>query len=154
MVCPHCQGDARFVNYRLKTWLTCTGEVSVPRAYYHCAGCHQGHVPFDALNQLQGDHLSRGLRPLVCLAGTLVSFQDSSDDLLRRFCGVRVSASVVRLATEEAGQRLQEQQRQGQIVVAPKFVPWDFHIEGHATTAAYVGLDAFSVHATLRRQKS
>lgn len=119
--------------------------MSVPRAYYHCSACHQGHFPFDALNQLQGDHLSRGLRPLVCLAGTLVSFQDASDDLLRRFCGLRVSASVVRLATEEAGQRLQQQQRQGQIVAPRKPVPWDFTIPGQPHTAAYVGLDAFSV---------
>lgn len=94
---------------------------------------------------MQGDHLSRGLRPLVCLAGTLVSFQDSSDDLLRRFCGLRVSASVGRLATEAAGQRLQAQQRQGRIIRPAKSKPWDFTIAGHATTAAYLGLDAFSV---------
>jgi hypothetical protein len=58
---------------------------------------------------------------------------------------LRVSASVVRLAAEQAGQRLQEQQRQGQIVVPPKLVPWDFRIQGQRHTAAYVGLDAFSV---------
>jgi hypothetical protein len=119
--------------------------VSVERAYYHCKSCHQGHCPFDAANQLQSDHLSRGLRPLVCLAGALASFQDGSDDLLRRFCGLRVSASVGRLATEAAGQCLQEQQRQGHIVQPHQSVPWDFTIAGHATTAAYMGLDAFSV---------
>jgi hypothetical protein len=81
---------------------------------------------------------------LVCLAGTLASFHDSSDDLLRRFCGLRVSASVVRLATEEAGQRLQEQQRQGQIVVPAK-PAWDFTLKDHSHTVAFVGLDAFSV---------
>lgn len=64
---------------------------------------------------------------------------------MRRFAGVAVSASVVRLATEEAGQRLQEQQRQGTIVVPKKRPPGDFTIEGHQRTAAYVGLDAFSV---------
>jgi hypothetical protein len=119
--------------------------VSVARAYYHCPDCHRGHCPFDEHNQLQGDHLSRGLRPLVCLAGTLASFQDSSDDLLRRFCGLRVSAGVVRLATEEAGQRLQERQRQGQIVVPAQPARWDFTVKDHRHTAAFVGLDAFSV---------
>jgi hypothetical protein len=74
-----------------------------------------------------------------------VSFQDASDDLLRRFCGLHVSASVVRLAAEEAGRRLQEQQRRGRIVAPAKPMPWDFTIQGHAHTAAYVGLDAFSV---------
>lgn len=118
--------------------------MSVARAYYHCAQCRRGHCPFDDANQLRGDHLSRGLRPLVCLAGALVSFRDASDDLLRRFCGLRVSAGVVRLAAEEAGQRLQQQQRQGHIV-APLPQPWDFTLDGRSATAAYVGLDAFSV---------
>lgn len=144
-VCPHCQADARFVAYRFKTWLTVTGEVTLARAYYHCSACGQGHFPFDASNQLQGDHLSGGLRPLVCLAGTLVSFRDSSDDLLRRFCGLRLSASVVRLATEAAGQQLLTLQQQGCIVHPVTAKPWNFSIEGQQQTAAYIGLDAFSV---------
>jgi hypothetical protein len=125
--------------------LTLTGDVTVHRAYYHCSQCHQGHYPFDTANDLQGDHLSRGLRPLVCLAGTLGSFRDGADDLLRRFCGLRVSASVLRLATEAAGQRLQERQRHGHIVVPPQTKPWDFRIKDQRHTVAYVGLDAFSV---------
>lgn len=94
---------------------------------------------------MEGDHLSRGLRPLVCLAGTLAPFRDSADDLLKRFCGVRLSASVVRLAAEGAGQRLQERQRQGRIVVPVKPQQWDFSIDGHSHTAAFLGLDAFAV---------
>lgn len=95
---------------------------------------------------MQGDHLSTGLRPLVCLAGTLQSFRDGSDDLLRRFAGLNcVSATVVRLATEQAGERLQKQQRQGRMVVPTPREPWDFTIEGHGHTAAFLGLDAFSV---------
>jgi hypothetical protein len=141
------------VSYRRKTWLTITGEVSVARAYYHCPSCQHGHCPFDALNQLQGDHLSRALRPLVCLAGTLVSFQDASDDLLRRFCGLRVSASVLRLATEEAGRRLHQRQRQGDIVTPTQPVTWDFTIPQHAQTVAYLGLDAFSVPMQLSEGK-
>jgi hypothetical protein len=119
--------------------------VSIQRAYYHCPDCHHGHCPFDELNQLHGDHLSQGLRPLVCLAGTLASFQDSSEDLLRRFCGRRVSAGVVRLATEQAGQRLRQRQRAGRIVVPAKPARWDLTLKGHSRTAAFVGLDAFSV---------
>lgn len=75
----------------------------------------------------------------------MASFQDSSDDLLRRFCGLRVSASVVRLATEQAGQRLQQRQQQGQIVVPARPARWNFTLTGHSHTAAFVGLDAFSV---------
>ena len=133
------------MNYRPKTWLTPTGEVTVCRAYYHCGRCHHGHCPFDAANQLHGDHLSRGLRPLVCLAGTLESFRDGADDLLGRFCGLRLSASTVRLAAEEAGRQLRERQRQGALVVPAVLKPWDFTIAEHTHTAAFVGLDAFSV---------
>jgi hypothetical protein len=96
-------------------------------------------------NGLQADHLSTGLRPLVCLAGTLDSFRDSADDLLRRFCGIRLCASTVRTATEEAGERLAHQQREGDIVRPDTMEPWDFRMEGHKHTVAYLGLDAFSV---------
>jgi hypothetical protein len=126
--------------------LTTTGRVRVHRAYYHCARCQQGHCPFDPRNGLHSDHLSTGLRPLVCLAGTLQSFRDGADDLLRRFAGLnQVSATVVRLATEEMGERLRQQQVLGRIVVPVAPVPWDFTIAEDAPTVAFLGLDAFSV---------
>jgi hypothetical protein len=119
--------------------------VTAQRAYYHCDNCHKGHFPFDAANDLQGDHLSTGLRPLVCLAGVLESFRIGAADILRRFSGVKVSASTVRRATQAAGEALAEQQRQGEIATAGKWQAKDFHLEGHSHTVAYLGLDAFSV---------
>jgi hypothetical protein len=85
------------------------------------------------------------LRPLACLAGTLGSFRDAAEDILRRFCGVAVSASVVRRVTEQAGERLLQRQRAGDIVVPKSSKEWDFSIAGHSHTAAFIGLDAFSV---------
>lgn len=85
------------------------------------------------------------MRPLVCLAGVLSSFRDGADDILGRFAGVRLGASTVRRVTEEAGERLANRQRLGDIVVPQPLKPWDFTIEGHSHTAAFVGLDAFSV---------
>jgi hypothetical protein len=119
------------------------------RAYYHCAGCRRGHCPFDLANGLHDDRLSAGLRPLVCLAGVLESFRDGADDILGRFAGVRLGASTVRRATEEAGARLAEQQRLGGIVVPEELKPWDFTVEGHSHTAAFLGLDAFAVPVQL-----
>jgi hypothetical protein len=85
------------------------------------------------------------LRPLACLAGTLQSFEGASDDLLRRFLGRRVSAATIRRATEAEGARLAERQQGGDVVVPLKPQPWNFRLEGHRHTVAYVGLDAFSV---------
>lgn len=133
------------MSYRPKDWLTVCGWVSLPRAYYHCKACGGGHYPFDHDNDLHADKLSRGLRPLVCLAGTLAPFGGAADDLLRRLAGVRLSESTVRRATEAAGEELARQQRAGDVVVPPSPRPWDFSIEGHAETAAFIGLDAFSV---------
>lgn len=125
--------------------MTPNGLVRYARAYYHCRHCGAGHCPFDAANGLQADRLSAGLRPLVCLAGVLESFRDGADDLLRRFAGIRLSAAAVRSATEAAGRRLADRQQSGDLVCPPPARPWDFRLEGHRHTAAYLGLDAFSV---------
>lgn len=119
--------------------------MTAARAYYHCDHCQQGHCPFDQANKLQADRLSTGLRPLVCLAGVLESFRSGADDILRRFSGVRLSASSTRRATQKAGDELQQRQQQGDVVTPRPAAVWDFHVEGHSLSVAYLGLDAFSV---------
>jgi hypothetical protein len=119
--------------------------VRYERAYYHCRQCGAGHCPFDVANHLEADRLSAGLRPLVCLAGVLESFRDGADYILRRFAGIRLSAATVRSATETTGDRLAERQQSGDIVCPAPRRPWDFRLEGQQHTAAYLGLDAFSV---------
>jgi Uncharacterised protein family (UPF0236) len=133
------------VEHRDKTFFTPNGQVAAERAYYHCDHCHQGHVPFDKANGLQKDHLSKGLRPLVCLAGVLESFRAGAADILKRFLGVRLSASTVRSATAKAGQFLFLKQRAGTIIRPEKMRRWDFRLENSERTVAYLGLDAFSV---------
>jgi len=125
--------------------LTANGTVRHERAYYHCDHCHHGHFPFDTANGLRRDSLSAGVRPLVCLAGTLAPFRDAAEDVLFRFAGIRLGASTVRRVSEQAGSALAARQQRGDVVVAPPAVPWDFSVEGHSHTVAYVGLDAFSV---------
>ena len=75
----------------------------------------------------------------------LESFRDGADDILRRFAGVRLGASTVRAATEAAGAYLAERQQAGDGVCPTPERPWDFRLEGRRPTAAYLGLDAFSV---------
>lgn len=123
---------------------TVHGDITIRRAYYYCKHCHEGSMPWDEVVGLnQG--LSHGLRSLVCLAGTIAPFEDAANDLLKRFTGVRLSASTVLRATEEAGQQLQQRLKSGRIPKpATPELAWQAKREGELP-AAYVGVDAFSV---------
>jgi hypothetical protein len=123
---------------------TLHGEVRLRRAYYYCQRCHQSYCPYDAVLGLN-DEISPGLRPLVCLAGTLLPFVDAAEDVLRRFASVRLSASTVLRCTEAAGERLRAQCKEGRMVEPSQPEPgWNAPRDAGQPTA-YVGLDAFSV---------
>lgn len=144
MTCPHCQYAAKFHSYQQRRVLTVHGALHVQRAYYYCGRCKQSFLPYDEALGLT-DEISPGLLPLVCLAGTLAPFADAAEDVLKRFAGVRLSASTVLRSTEAAGERLRAQQKEGRMVQ-----PTQAELQWTAARAdgqpqAYVGLDAFSV---------
>jgi hypothetical protein len=91
------------------------------------------------------DEISPGLRPLVCLAGTLLPFAEAAEDILRRYAGVRVSASTVLRCTEGEGERLRAQLKEGRMVQPTVAEPKWTEAREAEQPAAYVGLDAFSV---------
>jgi hypothetical protein len=124
--------------------VTAHGAVTVRRAYYYCGRCKQSFLPYDDALGLV-DEISPGLRPLVCLAGTLLPFAGAAGDVLQRFAGVRVSASTVLRCTEGEGERLRAQLKEGRMVRPTRAEPgWTAdRLEGQPV--AYVGLDAFSV---------
>jgi hypothetical protein len=124
--------------------LTAHGELRLQRAYYYCGRCHQSFIPYDDVLGLVDD-ISPGLMPLVCLAGTLVPFVDAAEDVLKRFAGVRMSASTVLRCTEAAGERLRAQQKEGRMVKPTQAEPKWTAPRAAGQPAAYVGLDAFSV---------
>jgi hypothetical protein len=124
--------------------LTVHGEVRVRRAYYYCGRCKQSFLPYDDVLGLV-DEISPGLMPLVCLAGTLAPFADAADDVLKRFSGVRVSASTVLRCTEGEGERLRAQQKEGRMVEPTQPEPKWTAPRKEGQPVAYVGLDAFSV---------
>ena len=118
--------------------------MKVQRAYYYCGRCKQSFIPYDDVLGLV-DEISPGLMPLVCLAGTLLPFVDAAEDVLKRFAGVRLSASTVLRCTQAAGERLRAQQKEGRMVHPMQAEPkWTAPGEA-GQPAAYVGLDAFSV---------
>jgi hypothetical protein len=116
----------------------------IQRAYYRCSRCKQSFIPYDEVVGLV-DEISPGLMPLVCLAGTLAPFADAANDILKRFSGVRLSASTVLRSTEGEGERLRAQLKEGRMVEPIQAEPkWTAPRE-NGQPAAYVGLDAFSV---------
>jgi hypothetical protein len=140
----YCSYAAKFHSYQRRRLVTVHGAVWVQRAYYYCGRCKQSFLPYDDALGLSGE-VSPGLTPLVCLAGTLAPFADAAQDLLRRFAGVRLSASTVLRDTEGEGERLRAQHKEGRMVepTQPE-AHWTGEREGRQP-AAYVGLDAFSV---------
>jgi hypothetical protein len=124
--------------------LTVHGEVKVQRAYYYCGRCRQSFLPYDEVLGLRDD-LSPGLTPLVCLAGTLLPFADAAEDVLKRFAGVRVSASTVLRCTQAHGERVRAQQQEGRMVEPTQAEPRWTAPRPAGQPAAYVGVDAFSV---------
>jgi hypothetical protein len=144
VVCSECQHVAKFHSYQQRRLQTLHGLVKVQRAYYYCQRCHQSYCPYDEVLGL-ADEISPGLRPLVCLAGTLLPFADAAEDVLRRCAGVRLSASTVLRCTEAAGERLRAQLKAGRMVQpTPAELGWTAPRAAGQPTA-YVGLDAFSV---------
>jgi Uncharacterised protein family (UPF0236) len=144
VTCSLCDYAAKFHSYQQRPVLTVHGEVLIRRAYYYCGRCQQSYLPYDDVLGLV-DQISPGLMPLVCLAGTLLPFTDAAQDVLKRFSGVRVSASTVLRCTEGAGERLRAQQKQGQMVQPTQTEPKWTAARTDGQPAAYVGLDAFSV---------
>lgn len=144
MTCAYCQYAAKFHSYQQRRVLTVHGEMKVRRAYYYCGRCQQSFIPYDDVLGLVDD-ISPGLMPLVCLAGTLAPFADAAQDVLKRFSGVRVSASTVLRCTEGEGERLRAQQKAGRMVEPTQPEPKWTTPPKEGQPVAYVGLDAFSV---------
>jgi len=144
VTCAHCGRAAKFHSYQSRRLLTVHGAVRVRRAYYYCGRCHQSAIPYDDALGIT-DEISPGLLPLVCLAGTLVPFADAAQDVLRRFAGVRVSASTVLRCTQGQGERLRAQQKEGRMVEPTQAEPLWKTSPAEGQPRAYVGLDAFSV---------
>jgi hypothetical protein len=139
-----CEHAAKFHSYQSRRLLTVHGEVRLERAYYYCGRCRHSFIPYDEVLGLRNE-ISPGLLPLLCLAGTLAPFADAAQDVLKRFCGVCLSASTVLRCTEGEGERLRAQLKEGRMVepTQPELRWTAPHPESQP--AAYVGLDAFSV---------
>lgn len=119
------------------------GEITIPRAYYHCAHCHQGFFPWDGILGLHRRAFTPGAEEVVSLAGCVESFGQARDRLLSRMAGIETSESTIQRTTEDAGQRLGELLDSRQTLEADE--PWEFYQDASGDHVGYVSLDATGV---------
>jgi len=104
---PHaacgCGGQAVYAGSRPKAITTVLGEVTLRRAWYHCAACKGGFAPRDRqLGLLPGGTLSPGLAEMTALAGAEVSFARAAA-LLAGLAGITLSPRTVERSAEASG---------------------------------------------------
>ena len=89
-----CGQMARYVDRRSKCFQTILGELTLERAYYHCAACQSGFCPRDRALGLDGS-LSPGVIRMIGVVGAAVSFEEGSG-LLKELAGLQVVAKLRR----------------------------------------------------------
>jgi hypothetical protein len=97
-----CGQKRRFVNHRPKMFKTVLGEVTLHRAYYHCAACGTGYVPYDQQAGLGAMALSPGLARMACSLAIDLSFEKAAGKLAE-LTGLVLSASSVERVAKQAG---------------------------------------------------
>lgn len=119
------------------------GPIGVEAAYYHCAACGQGYKPWQRVLRLGEQLLTPAAEELTALAGVLGSFADGAERVLQKMAGLRLSESTVERATEEAGQRVRQQLREGE--TAGPTSHWTWQRDASGRRCAYVSIDATGV---------
>ncbi len=106
---PHlactCGGTARYTGRRTKTFTTALGDLTLERAWYHCAHCGHGFAPRDRALGMEDSSLSPAALRMVGLAASRVSFAGSSD-LMRDLAGLAVSPKTVERHAEALGREI------------------------------------------------
>ena len=94
--------EAEFVSYRDKVFDTVLGQVTLTRAWYHCAACGHGLAPRDAELSVAGETMSPGLRAMNDQAAAAGPFAKASR-LLEGLAGVCLTVKRVERAAEASG---------------------------------------------------
>jgi hypothetical protein len=105
-----CGQPARYAGRRAKRITSVLGDLTLERAYYHCAACDTGFCPRDRALGLHGSSLSPAVTRLVGVVGALVSFAEGSE-LLRELAGVAVLPKQVERTAEALGAEIAADER-------------------------------------------
>ncbi len=129
-----CGQPARSAGRRPKTVTTVLGDLTLERAYYHCAACGQGGCPRDPGLGLADTTLSPAVTRMIGVVGALVSFAEGSG-LLRDLAGVAVSAKQVERTAEALGAAIAADEQQVVAAASAAAVP----------ATLYLGVDGTGV---------
>jgi len=113
--------QAEFVSYRDKTFDTVLGPVTLHRAWYHCAECHQGLAPRDAELGVAGQTMSPGLAKMTDRAAAAVPFTAAAK-LTGELAGIKLTAERARRRAEADGQAAAARIEAGATAIAARQV--------------------------------
>ncbi len=94
-----CGRVARYHDTRPKQLVTVLGPVSMERAYYVCSHCGRRQAPRDQDLDVAGTEYSPGVRRMMALVGSEVSF-DQGREQLELLAGLEVTAKAVERQAE------------------------------------------------------
>ena len=100
-----CGAQAVYVDRRAKTFTTALGDVTLERAWYHCAACGHGFSARDRALGLENTSLSPAVRRMVGIAAGETSFGHTST-LLRELAGLEVGAKQAERHAEALGRAI------------------------------------------------
>lgn len=135
-----CGAAARYAGRHAKTITTALGEMTLSRAYYHCATCKSGFFPRDRVMGIVDASLSPAVTRMTGLVGAMVSFEEGRE-LLGELAGVCITTKQVERAAEALGAEIADDERRHVHPVSDSEVP----------PTLYLGMDGTGV--PIRRQE-
>ncbi|HEX2187130.1 MAG TPA: ISKra4 family transposase [Chloroflexota bacterium] len=109
--CAQCTRPMRLVEPERERHLQgLVGDYRLVRPYWHCAPCHQGCAPLDAVLGLGARALSPGLSRVACRLGIEEAFAPAAE-MLYETLRVDVPSEAVRRITEGIGQVAEAEQQ-------------------------------------------
>jgi hypothetical protein len=145
-----CGGVAEYVSYKRAKVKSVFGWARYRRAYYICAGCHQGQKPLDKRLGLEPGQATSGLADLLGVAGVQTSFEEGSE-LVERYLLVDVSENTLRKETQQFGQ-LKDEEEEGWIEDSqdPEWLQEHLRTESEYPQRLYGSIDG--AHAPLNEE--
>lgn len=119
--CP-CGRQARFVGYRERWVHSRAGEGRVRRAYYHCAACQTGQIPWDQAQGLTERVWTPAVKALVAECCAQLSYREAAT-FLARHCHLPLAESSLEAILLEVGARLRAEEDAQTTAVCQEALP-------------------------------